>query len=101
MSDACPHSNGLAGWQGNQWAGVGQAARDDTVHMRVMRHRRAPGVQYQGGAHARTQVLRVSGDDLQRCGDSLEQEGVDHRLIVIDQVTNRRWQGKDQVVILD
>jgi hypothetical protein len=30
-SDACPRSNGLTGWHGNQRAGVGQAPRDETA----------------------------------------------------------------------
>jgi len=46
-------------------------------------------------------MLRVSGDGLHRCGSGLEQDGVDHRLVAKGEVTDRCWQGKDQVVILD
>ena len=38
------------------------AAGHDAVHVRVVRQRRAPGVQHQRGADARAQVLRVGGD---------------------------------------
>jgi len=46
-------------------------------------------------------MLRVSGDSLQGLGSCLEQDGVDYRLVAIGKVTDRRRQGKDQVVILD
>jgi hypothetical protein len=36
------------------------AARHDHVHVRVMRHRRAPGVEHGGDADPRAQVLRVA-----------------------------------------
>jgi hypothetical protein len=38
------------------------AAGDDAMHVRMMRHRRAPGVQHQRGADLRAQMLRIGGD---------------------------------------
>ena len=58
-------------------------------------------MQYQGESNPCTQMPRVSGDGLHRFGSCFEQDGVDHRLVAIGQVTDRRWQGKHQMVILD
>jgi hypothetical protein len=50
------------------------AAGHDAVHMRVVRHRRAPRVQHERGADRRAQVLRIGGDGEQRLGGDLEQQ---------------------------
>ena len=43
---------------------------------------------------------RVSRDGLQGLGGGLEQEGVNHRLVVLGEITDWRVQGKHQVIIL-
>ena len=50
------------------------AAGHDAVHVRMVRQRRAPGVQHQRGADPRTQVLRIGGDGAQRLGGDVEQQ---------------------------
>ena len=50
------------------------AAGDDAVHMGVMGHGRAPGVQHQGRADAGTQMFWIGGDRAQGLGGGLEQE---------------------------
>ena len=69
--------------------------------MGMMDHGRAPGLQHQGGTDARTQVFGVRGNRTQCLGRALEQEVVDHRLVVKGDVADRCWQGKDDVVVLD
>ena len=59
------------------------AAGDDAVHVRVMRQRRAPGVQHERGADAGAQVLRIRGDGQQRLGGDVEQQPVDDGLVLV------------------
>ena len=56
------------------------AARHDHVHVRVMRHRRAPRVQHRRNADRGTQMLLVGGDSQHRLVAGLEQGVVDDRL---------------------
>ena len=58
------------------------AARHDHVDVRVVGHRRAPGVQHGGDADAGAEMLRIGGDGQHRLGRRLEQQVVDHRLVV-------------------
>ena len=58
-------------------------------------------MQYQGESDPCTQMSGISRDGLQGLGGSPKQNGVDHRLVAIGEVTDRRWQGEHQVVILD
>ena len=62
------------------------AARHDHVHVRVMRHGRAPGVQHSGDTDAGTQILGVGRNRDQRLGGCLEQQVVDHGLVLIGDV---------------
>ncbi len=73
---------------------------DDPVHMGVMGHRRTPGVQDQGRADTGTQMLGVASNRAQGLGSGLEQEAVDHRLVVPGDVADRCWQGEDQVIVV-
>ena len=63
--------------------GCQPASRHDAVHMRVMRQRRAPGVQHQRGADTRTQMPGVGREDLQHLGGHVEQRAVDRGLVLI------------------
>ncbi len=67
----------------------------------MVRHRRTPGMQYQRQPRACAQVLRVGRDRLYRLGSRPEQDGVDHRLVVVGEIADWRRQREYQVVILD
>jgi hypothetical protein len=69
--------------------------------MRVVRQRRAPGVQHQRGADARAQVLGIGGDGLQHLGGHIEQQAIDGGLVLVRDVGDGRGQREDDVVILD
>ena len=98
-----PHRQKEARFAGDPALPVGRqpAAGDDAMHMRMMGQRRAPGVQDQGQPDAGTQMPRVGGDGAQGLGRDLKQQAVDHRFIVIGDRTDRRRQGKDDVVVVD
>ena len=70
------------------------------MQVRVMGQRRAPGVQHADKADPGAEVLGVPGDGDQGLGGGLEQDAVDHRLVVVGDVGDRRRQGEDDVVIL-
>jgi hypothetical protein len=65
------------------------AARHDDVDMRVMGKRRAPAVQYGGEADPGAKVLRIGSDGGERLSCRLEQDVVDHGLIVVGDVGDR------------
>jgi len=75
------------------------SARHDHMDVRVMGHGRAPAVQHGGDADAGAEVFWVGGDGSQGLGRSLEQQIVDDRLVVIGDVTDRRRQREDQVIV--
>ncbi len=52
----------------------------DHVEMRMVRHRRAPGVEHGGDADPGAEMLGIGGDGEQRLGRRAEQQVVDHRL---------------------
>ena len=66
----------------------------------MMRQRRAPGVQHQRRADARAQMLRIGGDGAQRLGGDVEQQAVDHGLVLVGDGGDRRRQREDHVVVL-
>src|SRR5438552_17546014 len=68
--------------------------------MRMVRQRRAPSMQDQGHANLRAEMLRVGGDGAQRLRGELEQQVIDHRLVVVGDGADRRRQGEHQVVIV-
>ena len=69
------------------------------MHVRVMHHGRAPGVQHGGDADAGAEVLGVSRDSAHRLGRDLEQEIIDDRLVLVGDVANRRRQCEDDVEV--
>ena len=75
------------------------AARHDHVHVRVMGHRRAPGVQHGGDADAGAEMLRIGGDRQHGLGRDLEQEIVDHGLVLVGDVGDRRRQREHHVIV--
>ena len=76
------------------------SARDDAVHMGVVGEGRSPGVQNQGEADIRPQMFWITGNGLQGPGSRAEQDLIDHRLVLVSDVADRRRQGEDQVVVL-
>ncbi len=77
------------------------AARDDHVNMRMVGERRPPCVQHGGHADPRAQMFWVGGDRDQRLGGGLEQQVVNHGLVLMGDVADRRRQGEDHVIIGD
>ena len=71
------------------------------MHVRMMGERRSPGVQHQGRADLGTQMLGVGGDGEQRLGGDVEQQAIDHGLVLVGDVGDRRRQREDHVVVLD
>jgi hypothetical protein len=65
------------------------AARHDDVDMRVMRQRRAPAVQHRGEADPGAKVLRIGSNGGERLSRRLEQDVVNHGLIVVGDVGDR------------
>ena len=83
-----PHRQEEARLAGDPALAVGgeATARNDAVHMRMVRQRRAPGVQDQGHADLRAEMLGVGGDGAQGLGGDREQQVVDHA-----PCCSRRW----------
>ena len=75
------------------------AARHDHMHVRMMGHRRAPAVQHRGDADAGAEMLGVGRDGEHRLRRGLEQEIVDHRLVLVGDVADRRRQREDDVEV--
>ena len=64
------------------------AARHDHVHVRMVGHRRAPGVQYRSDADAGPEMLGVGRDGEHCLCRGREQEIVDHCLVVVGDVAS-------------
>src|SRR5215471_17259447 len=80
--------------------GSSSAARASIhVHMRMMRHRRSPAVQHGGDADSGAEMLGVSRDREHRLGGRPEQEIVNHRLVLIGDIADWRWQCEDHVEV--
>src|SRR5437899_760901 len=75
------------------------AARYNHVHVRVMRHCRAPGVQDRGDAKARAEMLRIGRDCDCGLGRCLEQDVVDDGLVLIRDVCDRAGQRVNDVEV--
>src|SRR5580693_9609486 len=69
--------------------------------MRMVGHRRAPGVEHNGDADAGAEMLWIGGDGEQCLGRRAEQQVVDHRLVLIRDPGNLVRQGEDQVEVAD
>src|SRR5713101_60946 len=65
----------------------------------MVRERRAPAVQDRGEADAGAEVLRVGGDGDERLGRGLEQDVVDHGLVLVGDVGDRRRQREHDVIV--
>ena len=77
------------------------AAGHDHVDVRMMGHRRAPGVEHGGDADAGAEVLGIGGDREHRLGRGAEQEVVDHRLVLIGDVGDLGRQREDDMEVAD
>ena len=95
------HGEEESGPAGHPTLAVGRdaAARHDHVHMRVMGQCRAPGVQHGGDADPGAQMLGVGGDRQHGLGRDLEQEIVDHGLVLVGDVGDRRRQREHHVIV--
>jgi hypothetical protein len=71
------------------------------MHVRVMRERRAPGVQYERGANLGAEMPGIPGDRAQRVGGDAEQQPIDDPLVVLSDRTDGRGQREDDVEVLD
>ena len=65
------------------------AAGHDHMHVRMMRHRRSPGVQHRDDADPGAEMLGIGGDREHRLGRRLEQNAVDRRLVLLGDVGDR------------
>ncbi len=70
------------------------AAGRDHVHMRVMGHCRTPGMEHGDEANPGAKMFGIGADDEHRFGGRLEQQIVDHDLVLIGDVRDRRRQGE-------
>ena len=65
----------------------------------VVRHRRAPGVKHRRDANPGTEVLGVGGDLDHRVRARPHQQIVDLAFVLMRDVSDRLWQGEDEVEI--
>ena len=65
------------------------AARHDHVQMRMVGHGRAPGVEHGGDADLGAEVFGIGGDGEHGVGRGLEQQVVDHGLVLVGDVGDR------------
>ena len=77
------------------------AARHDHVDMRMVGHRRAPGVEHGGDADAGAEVLRIGRDRQHRLRRRPEQQVVDERLVLEGDVGDLGRQREDDVEVAD
>ena len=75
------------------------AARHDHVDVRVMGHRRAPGMEDRGDADAGAEVLWVGRDGDQGLGRCLEQQVVDDGLVLVGDVGDGRRQREHDMIV--
>jgi len=66
------------------------AARHDHVDVRVMGHGRAPGMENRGDADAGAEVLGIGRDRDHCLGRGLEQQIVDHGLVLVGDIGDGR-----------
>ena len=77
------------------------AARHDHVDVGMVGHGRAPAVEHRGEADPGTQVFGVGSDGEHGLGAGLEQDGVDHALVLVGDVGDLAGECKDEVEIAD
>ena len=69
--------------------------------MRMMGERRTPGMEYCGHPDLRAQMLGIGRDGEQRLGRDLEQQVVEHRLVLVGDVGNGGRQSEHDVIVRD
>jgi len=52
------------------------------MNVRMMGERLSPGMKNGEESDLAAEVLGIGGDDLERCGNGIEQDGIDDRLVV-------------------
>jgi hypothetical protein len=77
------------------------SAGHDAVQMRVMQQVLAPRMQYCNKAHLSAKMLRISRYGAQRLGGGLEQDVVDHSLVLKRDGCDFLWDGEDHVEVFD
>jgi hypothetical protein len=77
------------------------AARHDHVHVRMMRHRRAPGVQHSGDADLRAEPLGIGGDRQRGLSRRRKQQTVDGGFVVAGDIGDRARQCEHEVEVAD
>jgi hypothetical protein len=77
------------------------ATRHDHVDVRMVRHRRAPGVEHGGDADARAEMTSVGGDGEHRLGRRVEQQIIDDGLVVESDVGEFGGNAEDDVEVSD
>ena len=76
-------------------AGRDPAAGHDHVHVGVVCHGRSPAMEHRGDADLGAQVLGIGRDGEHGLGAGLEQQAVDHALVLIGDVGDLAGEGKD------
>jgi hypothetical protein len=69
--------------------------------MRVMRERRAPGVQYERGADLGAEMSGIPGDRAQRVSGDVEQQAVDDPFVIPGDGADGCGKREDDVEVLD
>src|SRR6516162_3535894 len=69
--------------------------------MRMVGHRRAPGMHYGSGTDAGTEVLGIGGNGEQSLGRNAEQQVVNYHLVLVGDWGDRGRQGEDHMEIAD
>ena len=77
------------------------SARYDAVQVRMMQQVLAPRMQYCDKADLSAKMLGVSGNGAQRLGGGLEQDVVDHRLVLKRDGCDFLWDGEYHVEVFD
>jgi hypothetical protein len=65
----------------------------------MMGHRTSPGVQHRRDCDPRPQVFGIGRDRQHRLGGRPEQQIVDHRLVLIGDIADRRRQGEHDMEV--
>ena len=76
-------------------------AGHDHVDVGMVGHGRAPGVKHGGDADARAEMFGIGGNGEHRLGARLEQEIVDHALVLVGDGGDRAGEREDEVEVAD
>ncbi len=77
------------------------AARDDHVHVGMMRHSRAPAVEHGGDADPGAKPLGIGGNRHRGLSRRRKQQTVDRGFVVVGNIGDRTRQGEDEVEVAD